>query len=127
MSAIRDVVEKLGESPYGPLLRDPGRRRRAVYDGLAASADPIAREIGEQLRDGRLSPADLLRSPEYRSFLDRGATALRRIDLDALERWADSVGTQAPKRPAGDGRGSARDGRGSARDGRGEDVQPPRE
>jgi hypothetical protein len=89
MSTIRDVVEMLERTAYGPLLRDPARRRQAVYDGLARSADPVAREIGEQLRDGRLCPSDLLRSPEFRSFLDRGAASLRWLDLDALARWAD--------------------------------------
>ena len=96
-SPITELLEKLDRSAYGPLLRDPTRRRQAIYDGLAGSADPIAREIGEQLRDGRLRPSDLLRSPEYRSFLDRGAAALRLLDLDALARWADASSPASPR------------------------------
>ena len=50
----------------------------ARYERLAGSADPLLREIGEQLRLGQVTPAGLLAIPEYREVIRRGLALLAR-------------------------------------------------
>jgi hypothetical protein len=95
------LMAALDRGPLGDVLRDDHRRRAAVYERMAASSDPLTREIGQQLRDGVLRPQDLLKDPEYRRFLDRGVERLRELDLDELTRQAEAAAEAAGAEAAG--------------------------
>jgi hypothetical protein len=95
------LMAALDRGPLGDVLRDDHRRRAAVYERMAASSDPLTREIGQQLRDGVLRPQDLLKDPEYRRFLDRCVERLRELDLDELTRQAEAAGAEPAAESAG--------------------------
>lgn len=70
------VLQRLLESsPRYSELADPDTRRRHVFDALANSDDPMWREIGQQLRDGRLRPRDLLGIDAYAEKIQQGLAA----------------------------------------------------
>jgi hypothetical protein len=58
---------------------EPVARRPAIPD-LTGHRDPILREIGVQLRDGRIQPRDVLSAGAYRAVVLR---ALERLRLDS--------------------------------------------
>lgn len=51
----------------------------ARYERLAASGDPLLREIGGQLGRGEIAPAALLAVPEYRQVIRRGLARLHEV------------------------------------------------
>jgi hypothetical protein len=59
-------------------LRDPAVRRRRVVEALLGSPDPILREVGEQMRDGRVMVADAIRVPAYANALRSAAVQAAR-------------------------------------------------
>jgi hypothetical protein len=83
----------MDRTPYGAALRDTVRRRQVVYEAMMTSSDPIARELGQQLRNGNMAPRDLLTLPEYREFFAQGFTAAARLDLEELAGAARTVTT----------------------------------
>ncbi|MDG4780868.1 hypothetical protein O7614_14575 [Micromonospora sp. WMMD961] len=107
-STPADVLAAVDRTPYGAVVRDEARRRQMVYESLASGPDPIGREIGRQLRDGDLSPRDLLTVGDYQGFLSRARTQAERLDLDDLAAAARSAaieeGTSHPadERPHAD-------------------------
>jgi hypothetical protein len=76
---MRELIAEVADSPVGDRLRDPDTRRRHAYDALLHNPDPVLREIGEQLCDGRMRPSDILRVPAY-------AEAFRHAARSAQER-----------------------------------------
>lgn len=64
-----------------------------VYESLISGPDPIGREIGQQLRDGNLSPRDLLTVGDYQAFLSRARVQAERLDLADLAAAARSAAT----------------------------------
>jgi len=88
---IADLVAELRSGPLGERLADRRFRRQHAYEALVHNPDPIMREIGQQLRDGAIRPADILRIPEYTEAFRRGADrAAQRL---APERIADDLQT----------------------------------
>lgn len=79
--------------------------RQAHYQRMAASDDPVLREMGVQLSEGSRRPSDLLTVPAYREVVMRG---LRRL-ADTLEREHSRLGLPSP-REATDVRGHPADG-----------------
>jgi hypothetical protein len=63
---------------------------------LAESEDPMLREMGEQLRDGLVTPFQLMSIPEYWEALSPGYEALGSIDLDQVAGQVDAAG-DAPR------------------------------
>ena len=59
-------------------IDDADTPRRDPYDALAAHGDPLVREIGAQLRDGRVRPRDVLAAGAYRPVLLRALENVRR-------------------------------------------------
>jgi hypothetical protein len=72
MTDVREAIEKLSRAKADDQAPDPDRARRQLYDRLAASDESMLREIGEQLRDGVLSPGRLLTIPGYREVVEEG-------------------------------------------------------
>jgi hypothetical protein len=64
------------------------------YERLAASGDPLLREIGTQLGSGQVRPAGLLAVPEYGQAIRRGVTLLAEA----------STGRRRPRLTSADGR-----------------------
>jgi hypothetical protein len=56
----------------------PGAHHNAAYDSLARHPDPLLREIGAQLRDGRMRPRDVLSAGAYRTVMLRALERIRR-------------------------------------------------
>lgn len=85
---LRDVERiraAVAASPELAELADASTRRRRFYEVVAENPDPIWREIGQQLRDGRLRPSEVLSVPEYRERLRAGMA-------DGLTRLTQAVG-----------------------------------
>jgi hypothetical protein len=78
---IRELIAEIRDSPVGQRLSDVNVRRQHAYEALTRHADPVLREIGEQLRDGRMRPVDILRVPAYRDAFQQAAEqAADRLD-----------------------------------------------
>jgi hypothetical protein len=93
---IRGLVRELAASPAGQALRSPAGRRERVAAALLHSSDPVLREIGAQVRDRQITPAEAIREPAYAEAL---RTALRqaaeRLDAHRLaEDLAEFVNRQ---------------------------------
>jgi hypothetical protein len=73
---IPGLVRELETAAPEVWRREPKERRQRSYEALARHSDPVLREIGQQLAEGRMRPADLLRSPVY---LDAFHAAARRV------------------------------------------------
>ena len=98
---IPELVRELEASPAGQRLRDLEARRRRLHDALSQHPDPILREIGQQLVDGRIRPAELLRSSVYAEALQQAAArAAERLDPVALARELEAL--VGPHRPPAD-------------------------
>jgi len=76
--SIRDSVRSLRGTTLGERLRGRAFRQEHAAEALLRHPDPIMREIGRQLRDGSMRPADVLRIPEYRDAFGRAAADARR-------------------------------------------------
>jgi hypothetical protein len=93
----------------GPLLAalddDPLAREMAapaqLYDLLARSDDPVWREIGQQLRDGRMDLRDVVQVEAYRRHLHRELTQHE-------HRFGDVISAARSYLEAGPGGGGAR-------------------
>lgn len=62
----------MGHTELGQRLATPAGRRTALYDMLASHPDPVWREMGEQLKTGRMRPSDMFAVPAYREHLMAG-------------------------------------------------------
>lgn len=88
----QDIIAAMDRTPYGEILRDTTSRRRMVFEAMTNSADPLTRELGQQLHSGSIVPRDLLRRPEYREFVARGlAAAGEGLGLNELVSAAQAV------------------------------------
>jgi hypothetical protein len=79
------LLAAVSESPELEELKDTSSRRQKLYQLVAEHPDPLWREIGQQLRDGHISPSELLSTPQYREHLRAGMA-------DGLERLNHMVG-----------------------------------
>jgi hypothetical protein len=74
-------VRQVDETPLGRELRDPAARRRRTGEALLRSGDPVLREIGAQVRDGRIRLVDALRQPAYaEAFRNAAQKAAEHLD-----------------------------------------------
>ncbi|MEV1320025.1 hypothetical protein AB0J14_28560 [Micromonospora arborensis] len=103
-SRAADVLAAVDRTPYGSVVRDEAFRRQMVYESLISGADPVGREIGQQLRDGSLRPRELLAASDYHGFFRQARSQAERLDLDALAAAARAIATDdtssAPDEPA---------------------------
>lgn len=97
---IEALLAKVENSRYRALLHDDQLRRRLVFKMLAESDDPILREMGEQLRDGLVTPSQLMSIPEYWEALSPGYEALGAIDLDQVADQVDAADDAPPDDPS---------------------------
>jgi hypothetical protein len=97
---IEALLAKVENSRYRALLHDDQLRRRLVFKMLAESDDPLLREMGEQLRDGLVTPSQLMSIPEYWEALSRGYEALGSIDLDQVAEEVDAADDVPPDDPS---------------------------
>lgn len=78
---IQDSVRALRDTPAGQRLRSRAFRQEHAAEALLRHPDPVMREIGQQLRDGTMSPSDVLRVPAYTEAFQRAAVDARdRLD-----------------------------------------------
>ena len=92
----------MGHTELGQRLATPAGRRAALYDMLANHPDPLWREMGEQLKTGRMRPSDMFAVPAYREHLMAGLEQVK-------ERHGELFGAVAADAPqAGVPRGSSR-------------------
>ena len=78
---IPELIRNLESTSPGEWRRDPKERRQRMYAVLSRHADPVLREIGRQLADGRMRPADVLRSGTYAEAVRAAAVrAAGRLD-----------------------------------------------
>jgi hypothetical protein len=89
---LRALMGELDRSPLGQRLRDRAMHRRHAHVALLRNPDPTMREIGEQLRDGRMRPADILTVPAYLEAFQRGADrAAQRLDPRELAEQLETM------------------------------------
>jgi hypothetical protein len=67
-TGVEALFAVLGGGVLPPGMAVPAR----LYRLLAASDDPVWREIGQQLRDGRMSLRQVVQVEQYRRHLHRG-------------------------------------------------------
>jgi hypothetical protein len=78
---IRELLRQLDGTPVGRELRDPAARRRRAGEALLHSGNPVLREIGAQVRDGRIRLVEALRMPAYaETFRTAARQAAERLD-----------------------------------------------
>jgi hypothetical protein len=77
-ATIRRRMAQLAGTRTGARLSDDQLRHRQAFEGLAQHPDPVLQEIGEQLRDGTMTPSDVLRVPAYAEAF---RTAAQRAEL----------------------------------------------
>jgi hypothetical protein len=82
---IRHLLRELDATPAGRELLSPAARRQRAAEVLLGSPDPVLREIGEQVRDGRIRLADAIRIPAYaEAFSNAARQAAGRIDPERI-------------------------------------------
>jgi hypothetical protein len=82
---IPELLSQLRATPPPGWPHDPRARRQRTYEALAQHPDPVLREIGRQLVDGTMRPADILRSSVYVEALrEAAARAAQRLDPVAI-------------------------------------------
>lgn len=86
-----DVLDAVAQTSYGELLHDDQRRRHELYKLMADSTDPMVREMGEQLRDGLVTPLQLLSVPEYAEALMSGVQRLAEFDMKQVVEEMDAI------------------------------------
>ena len=112
---IADLVAELRSGPLGERLADRRFRRQHAYEALVHNPDPIMREIGQQLRDGAIRPADILRIPEYTEAFRRGADrAAQRLDPERIADDLQTMIAQARDQDADDRRPARDEPRGGS-------------
>ncbi|HEY8452842.1 MAG: hypothetical protein FWJ70_14150 [Micromonosporaceae bacterium] len=86
---LQSLLRLIDRSAHRDQLADAQSRRRLVFEALANHADPMWREIGEQLRDGRMGIRDVLRVQAYWDKVQQGLAEhgdeFRRAMIDAKE------------------------------------------
>jgi hypothetical protein len=86
---LESMMRLIERSAYRDQIADVRGRRQRVFEALAASEDPMWREIGEQLRDGRMELRDVTRVGAYWEKVQQGLAEhredFRRAVLDAKE------------------------------------------
>jgi hypothetical protein len=85
------LMAKIAALPISAVLADPTRRKHLIYERMAASEDPITREMGMQLRDGTVRVREMWAVPEYRRVLERGIRNLESFDLQEFNQQLDSA------------------------------------
>lgn len=91
---VESLLAKFSQTSYGELLHDDQRRRHLLATMMAGSTNPIVKEIGEQLRDGVITPRQLLSVPEYWEELQHGYQGLAEVDLDEMDQQVDQLNEQ---------------------------------
>lgn len=105
LNRLEQILAKLEQTSYGELVRDDERRRHELYRMMADSTEPTVREMGQQLRDGLVTPTQLLTVPEYAEVLHQGYERLGELDLDTIEEAVTEV--HRSEQEGGDGPGPA--------------------
>jgi hypothetical protein len=92
---IRDLLHKIDASPLGRAMRDPDARHRRACEALLHSPDPVMREIGEQVRDGRIRLADVIRVPVYaEAFRNATQQAIEQLDPRRVAEQLEQLAAQ---------------------------------
>jgi hypothetical protein len=95
---LRARLERaVGKSPLGEVFADPETRRRKLFELMAATDDPMTKELGRDLLSGRLSLRTVATSAAYQDFLGQGLETLREVSLADLD---EQLETGAPDEPA---------------------------
>ncbi|WP_026931270.1 hypothetical protein [Glycomyces tenuis] len=97
-------------TPLGEQLATSEGRRKALYDMLADHPDPLWREMGEQLKDGRMRPIDMFATPAYREHLLAGLESAREHQdemFEAIEAAAENGELPGAGEPEGPGQEEA--------------------
>ena len=105
-----DELLTMLEQSSSDRLSDPESGRRELFGLLAESDDPMWREIGQQLRDGQMSPRQILQVDAYWQHVERGLVAHQEDFRQAVEAVRDHSqaergdgGHRDPDRDAGPG------------------------
>ena len=82
---IRELLRELESLPAGKAWRDPAARRRRAAEVLLGSPDPVLREVGAQVRDGRIRLCAAIRIPAYAdAFANAARMAAEHLDPERL-------------------------------------------
>lgn len=105
-SSPMDKIERLtalaAQHPKLQAAADPANRHAKLYRMLASHPDPMWREIGSQLRDGKMTLREMYANAEYRKHVHKGMKANREklgsaIDA-ALKRLEETSGDDTTDR-----------------------------
>src|SRR5690606_25864834 len=82
--ALDELRELLADSKYAAAATDPQRHHARLYKMLSEHKNPIWREIGEQLRDGKMRLDQVLGAEAYREVFFTGLRENRETFVDSL-------------------------------------------
>ncbi len=88
---VDDPLGRLAATRLGAVLSEPAQRREMLYAALTEHPDPVLRELGQQLRDGRIRPGELGSVDAYRSVLQRGLDAMTSFDIERVAAAAEAA------------------------------------
>jgi hypothetical protein len=95
---LESMMELVERSAYHDLFGDQRSRRRRFFDALAASDDPMWREIGNELRDGRIALRDVLGVGAYREQVERGFAENQEAFQEALAQAKEQLEREDERR-----------------------------
>lgn len=81
---LESLMALINRSDYRDAIADVQGRRQRVFQTLADSDDPMWREIGEQLRDGRMGIRDVMRVDAYWEKVQQGLAERQEEFRDAV-------------------------------------------
>ena len=94
---LRARLERaVGASPLGEVFADPDTRRRKLFELMAATDDPMTKELGKDLLSGQLSLRTVATSTAYQDFLGQGLETLREVSLADLVEQLETDARQEP-------------------------------
>ncbi|GAB4005726.1 hypothetical protein GCM10029992_54440 [Glycomyces albus] len=76
---VEELLGRLEQTPLGERLSTPAKRQAELYDLLASHPDPLWREMGEQLKSGKMRTMDIFATPPTATTSTKGSSARRNV------------------------------------------------
>ncbi|GAA4429957.1 hypothetical protein GCM10023148_34550 [Actinokineospora soli] len=81
---IKGLVDLARGTPWERVVADEAALEQVLVKEMAASADPLTKEIGAGLADGSMTWRTVASTSAYAEFVGRGLDALRSYDFEQL-------------------------------------------
>lgn len=89
--SIEELLAKIDQSPIGDIVRDEPAMQRMILDLMTRNEDPVLREMGAELREGKIGLRDLGDLPAYRPAMAAGLERVGELDLASMSEQLDEL------------------------------------